>query len=410
MKNRIIILFAVFLFASVGYAQEKLFKRAIKEGRQPTQFYMVDCGNKMVHVDDLMEFVTLNDYILGDYSTKEIQRFGDIDISVATFEFLPKSEYNNYICENFLPSEVYSIDASNNGSAYIFVGMDANPPFVFFDNIIWNGTINNGRLEGDGKGYVIKNAKIYYITGQFHDGFPVSSTSTYVYKIGSNYSLYDNNDSGMKSSITLGRMNDGMASFKRGELFGFFRNDGTIAISPTYQEIVSDFSDGYAAVLLDGREVKIDKKGTVVGITDHQKELDEEAARLAEEQKRREQERLAEEQKRREQERLAEERRQVEESKKRKAELAQWTKRFGFNPQYASLRTIIKEGRSFSLVKEWFSVCPLYVNYGRIFIFRLVRTEASAGCYKILTQRGWDTSSLGYVWVRGDRIISVQWY
>ena len=102
MKNRIIILFAVFLFASVGYAQEKLFKRAIKEGRQPTQFYMVDCGNKMVHVDELMEFVTLNDYILGDYAYNKLRLKGFCDRNNTRYnkinDFKTKDEYVNKLC------------------------------------------------------------------------------------------------------------------------------------------------------------------------------------------------------------------------------------------------------------------------------------------------------------------------
>ena len=122
MKLRTIFVTLFFLCVTISHAQKKLFQEAINAGRQPTMFYvMVNDKNKMIRLDDIQEFAKENGYILGEHTNKDVNRFGDIDQSVATIEFLPVDEYESYIFANLFP-EQSSILATkpSQGSAFFF--------------------------------------------------------------------------------------------------------------------------------------------------------------------------------------------------------------------------------------------------------------------------------------------------
>lgn len=97
------------------------------------------------------------------------------------------------------------------------------------------------------------------------------------------------------------------------------------------------------------------------------------------------------------------------EQKRNTANIASFTKRFGFNPQGKPLKQLIKVGRSFKLLKDW--------NYGylqnqdKAFVkFNLSIDHGSSKNYDMIWYDHLLTNKLGHIWVSGDKITSVVWY
>ena len=96
--------------------------------------------------------------------------------------------------------------------------------------------------------------------------------------------------------------------------------------------------------------------------------------------------------------------------KELKAKIAPFTKRFGFNPDGKVGKQLITYGRSLSLLKDWYYFrknheLPYY-------FFNLHQDLGSQKCYGIYYAKDYDSNNgkrQGYIWVKGDRIISVEW-
>ena len=149
MRRFLTILMTVFL-CMAAHAQKKLFQKALAEGRQPNRFYLLrNEKSKMVRLKDLMEYAEENGYIVGKSNTKAISRFGDVDLSIATLEFLPVNEFESYIYYNFNPTQKVDFSQiTSQGTAYAFMGWDSSIPFKKIENVNWSGRVSNGRLEG----------------------------------------------------------------------------------------------------------------------------------------------------------------------------------------------------------------------------------------------------------------------
>lgn len=278
--KRFLTILTVSLLCVASHAQKKLFLKAIEGGRQPNRFYVIhNDKNRMVKLKDLKEFADKNGYILGKYTGKEISRFGDVDNSIETVEFLPIKEYESYIFSNIKPDVTNNLSqVTNQGSAYCYMGWDhPGAPFSRVDDINWSGQVNNGVLEGSGVGFVRKNtSNILFVEGTFEGGFPVGETTTYFYDMRGDFNPYTSLDVS-STSIEVGKMHDGMAIVERNDLLGFVNNKGVLSIYPKYKKVLEDFQDGQAIVIEDVKEIIIDKKGQFVDLSPHQKLLDEEA-------------------------------------------------------------------------------------------------------------------------------------
>ena len=270
------------------HAQKKLFQNALAEGRQPNKFYLLhNDKSKMVRLKDLMEYAAENGYIVGKSSGKEISRFGDVDTSISTLEFLPIIEYESYIYCNIKPdNNVDFSQISSQGSAYCFFGWDnSGGPFSRLDGINWSGRVSNGLLEGSGVGYIRQNTdKIIFVEGTFEEGFPTEATRTTVYNMRGKYDAYSSGNV-ISVSTKVGKMSDGMAMIEKNGVFGFVDNKGKISITPKYKKVIQEFWNGQAIVEDNGKETIIDRYGAFVDYSPHQKQLDEEAAAAVRRQK-----------------------------------------------------------------------------------------------------------------------------
>lgn len=98
------------------------------------------------------------------------------------------------------------------------------------------------------------------------------------------------------------------------------------------------------------------------------------------------------------------------EEKALNAKLASFTKRFGFNPDGKGAKQLITYGRSLSLLTEWYYFrrdhqCSYY-------FFNLHQDLGSQKRYGIYYAKDYYSNSgkrQGYIWVKGDRITSVEW-
>lgn len=281
--RKILAVFIISLLCVTGHAQKKLFLSAIEEGRQPTGFYTLhNDKSRMLRMKDMQEFAEKNDYILGSSTGKEISRFGDVDTSISTLEFLPISEYESYIYANINKNNIIDLTKIPCvGSGYCFVGWDnINDPFMHLNEIHWSGSENNGLLEGSGMGYYRNGKdKIVFIEGRFVNGFPMGETRTIIYNMAGKFDKYSSSRVTSTMSVTLGKMSDGMASIEKDGLSGFVNDQGHVSIKPVYKRVVQEFTNGQATVYDEDRkkEIVINRQGAFVDFSAYQKQVDREA-------------------------------------------------------------------------------------------------------------------------------------
>ncbi len=281
--KRIFILLVISILCITCHAQKKLFEKAMAAGRNPNSFYVVqNKGGKKLKMEDLAEYARNNGYLIGKATYKEISRFGDVDQTIETFEFLPKAEYPSFIYSNIKQSDAgYLSNVQEEGSGYFFMGWDNTKLFQHYSNVKWSGQVSYGSIEGKGVGYVLSdNGKVLFVEGTLQDGFPVGTTTTTIYDT-RNYSSAFIRDNVVEKSITTGKMSDGMAMIEKDGVCGFVNKEGKVAITPQYKAVLQDFVDGQAIVMIDNKECVIDRKGAFVDYSPHQKELFAEAVEIA---------------------------------------------------------------------------------------------------------------------------------
>lgn len=304
-----------------SYAQDKLFNEAVKRGRQPRHFYVLEnTKNKLIAIDKLEELGIKKGYILGGYTKKSIARFGDVAESVKTLEFLPISEYPAYIFENL--SGGYALgfnDLHNNGAGYLFrPNITANFYFQRVDGIKWSGEIRNSMLHGQGIGFAqLNDGNMVYFSGKFDEGVPQEKVTFKWFSSGLKPGLFSRGTQ-TDFDAKVGPFSEDLAWFAVDSIYGFVNRRGEVVVAPRFSEIVEGFKNDRATVVTNKKEIWIDKSGKMLDFTDHQKEL----TALAEK-KRLEEERLAKleaERKAREAE-LAEQRRREEAERAEKQRL-----------------------------------------------------------------------------------------
>ncbi len=89
--------------------------------------------------------------------------------------------------------------------------------------------------------------------------------------------------------------------------------------------------------------------------------------------------------------------------------LAPYIKRFGFNPDGLSYTQVIKSGRSFKLLCDWYSL--LRSNKKSYVQFTLSIDHGSSKCYDMSrVNEYYRSTNIGYIWVSGDKVTTVVWY
>lgn len=321
MKKGLFTLTLLALFAG-SMAQEKIFEEGLKNGRAARNFYVAkNKGGKGYSKEKMYAYARTHDYMVGATKMKDISRFGDVYTAVDEFTFIPRAEYQQFVYE-FTGLKTAFSNMSQRGTCWIF----ALSQFIKLENAMWSGSLNNGMINGEGDLFwKDDNENLFHAAhARFQNGIPLGELVVYTYrtKLGQPDKVsFEKGDYG-----SVGKLSDGMARFNiQGGKWGFVTSNGTIAISPTYENVVKDFSNGRAEVFSDAKEYIIDKKGQYIDLTAKQKQLNaqEEARKKQEELKRQQEERrrqLAEEQERVERRRQAAEAEKIRVEKFRKCE------------------------------------------------------------------------------------------
>ncbi len=266
----------ILMFCIGIQAQEKLFQEGLQNRRSPRKFYFAKNGKgKGLTLEKMKQYADKHDYLLGNYTTKQIDRFGDKQTALDGVYFIPKKEYPWYVFE--FDGGGFD-DNLHRGSCWLYI----DGKFIKFENVRWSGNIENGMLDGQGSAFWFDDAYHYFITvnGQFQHGLPKGNME--VKRFSSNAANPEKVSFESQGSINVGNLSDGLASYSvSGGKWGFVSSDGTITISPGYESIVKEFANGKAEVILDGKEIIINKNGKYVDLTANQKRLD--AQQLAKE-------------------------------------------------------------------------------------------------------------------------------
>lgn len=275
----------VLLMLSIGgVAQEKLFREGYERGRTAKTFYYGrNTKSKGLTLDKVKDYASKHNYILGHYTTKEIERFGDSQTVLDQFNFIHKSEYDKFVFE-CAPYNNVNYDALRQmGDCLIY----ENGKFVKLSYVKWSGSLVNGML--DGRGTAFQNfpysKTYYYMSGEFQKGLPLGDISILCFKVDDKDP--ENVSFSQIATLTVGKLSDNLAKFcEKSGKWGFVASDGTIAIPRNYDSVVKDFYNGKAEVVHNGKEILISKTGTNMGLTEKQKKLDA-AEKLRKEQEKR---------------------------------------------------------------------------------------------------------------------------
>ena len=305
-----------------GMAQDKIFEEGLANGRTAKKFYVAkNKGGKGYSLEKLMEYARKHDYVIGTTKYKDVSRFGDVYTAVDEFTFLPSSEYKKFVYESTGMRAGFS-NMTQRGSCWLLSG----DKFLKFENTLWSGKVFNGRLDGEGDLLWSDDKEIIFHAAhaKFQNGLPLGNLVVYTFKVKMGHPDVVQFNKGDYGSV--GTLSDGMARFNIQEgKWGFVTSDGVIAISPIYEKVVKDFSNGRAEVFSDAKEYIIDKKGQYIDLTARQKQINaqEEAKKKQEELKRQQEERrkqLAQEQERIERQRRAAEAEKIRKEKFRNCE------------------------------------------------------------------------------------------
>ncbi len=307
--KRYISIFMILMYCIGSQAQEKLFQEGLERGRAPKQFYCAkNSKGKGVTLEKMRQYGEKHNYLFGKYTTKLIDRFGDKQTTLDEIYFMPLDDYPRYVFEF---EDCDYKENNQRGSCWLYI----DGKFLKFENVSWSSSVEDGMLEGKGYAYWFDEMAHYFIAvkGQFQHGLP--SGNMVVKRFSCNTSNPEDVVFEPQESIDVSLLSDGLASYSvGGGRWGFVSSNGTIAIVPTYESVIKEFSNGKAEVKLDGKEIIIDKSGKYVDLTANQKRLEEQQKQA---ELKRQQEELRRQEEENERQRLA----AAQEAERRAAEI-----------------------------------------------------------------------------------------
>ncbi|MCR4829729.1 MAG: hypothetical protein K5864_09770 [Bacteroidales bacterium] len=293
-------------------------KKAIAAGRNNKGVYHVTFRDRQyIDKNKFYKYMAKHDYyvIYGSESfNSDFIRFGEEQRSLVSADFIKKQDVDRYV--------VGINDATSYSTAQVVDLRDMRTAGSFqLKNVQWpQSQIKNGMVNGEGKGYVRDGNNYLIVSGYFEEGVPQGKCQYMVYNVKFYTGCIDVVHN-KPTEFSVGRMNYGYATITTGNgKYGFLSKSGTLTVPMIYSTVVSGFnSQGFAVVKNnEGKEIKIDGTGKVLGYSDFQKAQDE-AKRQAELAEKRRQEEA-------ERQRQAEERRKEEEARQAEIKRAEESK------------------------------------------------------------------------------------
>lgn len=242
--------------------QKKWFGEALKNGRQGEFYLITNPKKKDLPLKQCKEYASKMDYMVGDYTLQQINKFGNLEYVVATFEFVPRMELYEQIY-NALPKagKVPFADLKRGGQAYYFRGIAKGPRrsmnnqelegrvnlsfllnqfvdwhyFEMTDTLLWSGEVKGGMIDGPGTAFChMTNDSWFYFQGTFDQGFPVGECTIYRYvgswkKCCSDFRLYS-------QTCRLSGFENGFATFEADGYKGFIDRSGNGDLTPEWKD------------------------------------------------------------------------------------------------------------------------------------------------------------------------------
>jgi|GEM_PF-3965590 len=208
--------------------------------------------------------------------------------------FLKKGDYKNYALKHLAECAQSKVvtDGKKAGAYIHFPGKSMPSKLLMYCDVIWNGSVEDGKITGSGQGYYLMGSAITYFTGTFKNGYP-SDCRFYRYAPIDEDEIFQ----GKKvegNMIKVEDFSDGLAAATTSynDCYVFIDTNGDVVIGPKYKKVIAPFRNGKAIVLNNSKneEIVIDKNGNYVDISDNQKRInaEREAARIAAERAERE--------------------------------------------------------------------------------------------------------------------------
>lgn len=266
-----IILFLLLLISQSGLSQEKYLKDAISNGRQQREMYeILNRKSKYIKLDKLKDACQSRNYIIGYYSIKEMGRFGDVAETVDRFCFIPRNEYGSYIFENISGTKPFSA-LKTRGAVYFFEKNQSDGSFFKrYTDVMWTGETKNGLINGTGEGFKqLSQNRFIFFAGTFINGIPSGKTRYCIYNV--NQGKYPfNRKFNQEIECVTGNLSEDLCWFKDSYNYGYINQNGQTVIKPIFTS-AKDFSNGIAYVTEGKTEVKINKTGKVIGVSEYAK-------------------------------------------------------------------------------------------------------------------------------------------
>ena len=262
MRRLIFLLCCLFLSVSAAHAQSSLFKNALKGTRPVGSWYQWENKkDSQVKMEKVQEYAQKNNILLGKCTTKEVGRFGDVAISAAVVEFIPKDEFPAYIMERMIDNSTPISAFNQKGTVYNYDPKDRFHLFQAIDDALWTGRVNGGKIDGEGVGAKQLGPTQYIaFKGKFKDGLPVGKVAFYTYQPKNEFEKYDGKYRREKTAEMGDAVSDGFLVVHYDRKYGFVDMTGNVVISPEYDE-VSPYRDGVATGRLGQVVIEMDKKG-----------------------------------------------------------------------------------------------------------------------------------------------------
>ena len=313
--KQIVILASLLLIPLLVFSQKKLIQNGLKKGRSYDCLYTaINYGNKVIKEANVYKYCRENKIIVQNLRTKSTNQFGGSATTVASFNFLPESEAEDYLLHKVMGREVENCKSVGKGYYYEATTVKA----AHYNNEIkWSGSVTNGKINGTGLGYFFKNSDtVYWFKGKFVDGKPVGNVKFNVYSL---YYQDLRTVCTITDSYDVSDFFDDLAFIEKNSKYCLVNSNFDFVTGYVVRKVIKPFKNGTAEVIDNNwKEIIIDTKGLYVDLTAHQKQMDEDerqrkaAAEAEARRKKAEAERIAAE-KKAEEERIAAEKRAEEE-------------------------------------------------------------------------------------------------
>ncbi len=177
----------------------------------------------------------------------------------------------------------YSLDDLNNMGTARVLTLNEPLKIVEMRDVRWSGEVRDGKIQGEGIGFVNVSGNDLFIRGRFKDGV-LQGMGHFNY-------LKE------KFIVEMGETNNGFTSFYVDGKYGFINELGNNTIPAIYKKILQPFNgEGNAVVVNDkDEEIRINQYGDNIGYTERQEQIFSEVRRKAELEEQERQRKAAEE-------------------------------------------------------------------------------------------------------------------